>query len=245
MQLRIIGRNSPFPAPGSACLGYLLEHQGDHVLLDCGSGVLSKLGHWLPLEKLAHVVLSHLHGDHCSDLFVLRYAADARLRWGWNDQPVRVYAPAEPAGEYDRLAYRDAIVSESITPGGTLDLGSFRFEFYPVAHALPGVAMRITAGGRTLAYSGDSGPCDGLVEAARQADLFLCEATLRDQDRPGSRLGHLSGGEAGQLAEAAGSRRLLLTHFFPAFDPDERGAEARRHFSGPVEVVREGENYQV
>ncbi|MEW6523812.1 MAG: MBL fold metallo-hydrolase [Bacillota bacterium] len=245
MQLKIIGRNSPFPAPGAACVGYLLEHQGEHVLLDCGSGVLSKLGHWLPLAELTHVVLSHLHGDHCSDLFVLRYAADARLRWGWNDQPVKVYAPAEPAGEYGRIPYRDAMVAEPIAPGGTLQLGPFWFEFFPVAHALPGVAMRITAGDRTLAYSGDSGPCDGVVEAARQADLFLCEATLRDQDGPGYRLGHLTGGEAGQLAAKAGARRLLLTHFFPGFDPNERGAEARRQFPGPVEVAREGEIYQV
>jgi len=136
-------------------------------------------------------------------------------------------------------------VLEPIAPGDALTVGVFQVDCFPVSHSLPGVALRITAGGRTLAYSGDTGPCPEVLDAARQADLFLCEATLRDGDGPGIRLGHLTGGEAGRLAAAAGVHRLVLTHFFPTLDPQERAAEARAHFGGRVEVAREGAIYQV
>ncbi|HAI21135.1 MAG TPA: MBL fold metallo-hydrolase [Clostridiales bacterium UBA8153] len=245
MLLQVLGRYSPFPAPNGACPGYLLEHQGEHILLECGSGVLSRLPARVPIAGLSTVILSHLHSDHCSDVSVLRYAADARLRLGWHDRPVYVYAPPEPADEFRRLAYREAMVLESIAPGAVLTVGGFRVEFFPVSHSLPGVAMRITAGGRILAYSGDTGPCPGVVEAAQGADLFLCEATLQDGDGPGTRLGHLTGGEAGRLAGAAGVDRLVLTHFFPGHHPEERAGEARAYFSGRVEVAQEGALYQV
>jgi ribonuclease BN (tRNA processing enzyme) len=53
-------------------------------------------------------------------------------------------------------------------------------------------AMRVAAGGRTLAYSGDSAPSEALVEVARDADLFLCEATLARGELDGEPRGHLS-----------------------------------------------------
>lgn len=245
MLLHVLGRYSPFPAPHGACPGYLLEHQGEHLLIECGSGILSRLPAGVPIARLATVLLSHLHSDHCADMAVLRYAADARLRLGWHDCPVQVYAPPEPIDEFKRLSYREAVVLKSIAPGDVLTVGVFQVELFSVSHSLPGVAMRITAGGRTLAYSGDTGPCPQVVDAARGSHLFLCEATLRDTDGPGTRLGHLTGGEAGQLATSAGVERLLLTHFFPTFDPQERATEARAHFDGQVEVAREGAVYQV
>jgi ribonuclease BN (tRNA processing enzyme) len=61
-----------------------------------------------------------------------------------------------------------------------------------------------------LAYSGDTGPTPALVELARDADVFLCEATLREPE--GEPHGHLTADEAREIAAAAGARRLLLTH---------------------------------
>ncbi len=245
MRLRVIGRYSPFPAPGGACLGYLLEYGDESVLIECGSGVLSKLGLYLALNRITRVVLSHLHGDHCSDLGVLRYAADADLRFQRRPAPVRVYVPGEPAAEFARIAYKEAVEAVAVAPGDTINLGPFRFAFYPAEHPYPTVAMRIAAGGRVLAYSGDSGPAPGLVEAARGADLFLCEASLRNEDVAGHSLGHLTGRDAGRIAAEAGVRTLLLTHFFPGFDPEDRRLEAQEVFNGPVALAAEGAVYPV
>ena len=81
--------------------------------------------------------------------------------------------------------------------------------------------MRVEHGGRSLVYSGDTGPCAGLVEAARGADVLLCEATWPHVtewwDEPPTGI-HLSGRQAGEHAAAAGVGRLLITHVPAWFD---------------------------
>jgi ribonuclease BN (tRNA processing enzyme) len=72
--------------------------------------------------------------------------------------------------------------------------------------------MRVTNGDRTLAYSGDSGPTERLAELARDADLFVCEATLASGDLDDDPRGHLSADEALAVFAASGAQRLLLTH---------------------------------
>ncbi len=64
-----------------------------------------------------------------------------------------------------------------------------------------------------LAYSGDSAPDERLVELARDADLFICEATLLtgESDGPSPR-GHLSLDEARAAYQASGAKQLLITH---------------------------------
>ena len=75
-----------------------------------------------------------------------------------------------------------------------------------------------------LAYSGDSGPDEGLAELARDADLFVCEATLVDGDaqKEGVPRGHLSPEEAERAFTMARAKRLLLTH-----RPSERELDGR------------------
>ena len=71
---------------------------------------------------------------------------------------------------------------------------------------------------------GTAGRTGGLAELARDADLFVCEATLADGDeeREGTPRGHLSAREAESVSVAAGAKRLLLTH-----RPIERPLDAR------------------
>ena len=63
-----------------------------------------------------------------------------------------------------------------------------------------------------LTYSGDSAPSEELVDAARDADLFVCEATLLRGELDGEPRGHLSLEEAIEAFEASGAKRLLVTH---------------------------------
>jgi ribonuclease BN (tRNA processing enzyme) len=84
--------------------------------------------------------------------------------------------------------------------------------------------FRATANGTVLAYSGDSGPSDALPKLARDADLFVCEATLLRPNPEGGTRGHLAAEEAVAAYEAAGAKRLLLTHR-PTERPLEDGLE--------------------
>ena len=87
------------------------------------------------------------------------------------------------------------------------------FELVPVEvrhYSVDTYGFRVSHGGVTLAYSADSAPNGSLVELARDADLFLCEATLEVWE-PEPR-GHLSLAEAESAFEASGAKRLLVTH---------------------------------
>jgi ribonuclease BN (tRNA processing enzyme) len=70
--------------------------------------------------------------------------------------------------------------------------------------------LRVSNHRATLAYSGDTGPSSNLAELARDADLFLCEATLREPE-PAER-GHLSEDEAVAAFNDSGALRLVVIH---------------------------------
>ena len=72
--------------------------------------------------------------------------------------------------------------------------------------------FRVSNGATTLAYTGDTGPSERIADLARDADLFVCEATLEHGDADGEPRGHLSAEEALEAYAASGAHRLLLTH---------------------------------
>ena len=92
-------------------------------------------------------------------------------------------------------------------------------------YTLETYGFRVERDGVTLAYSGDSAPSGRLVELARDADLFVCEATLlaRRARRPAARP-PLARRGAGRVRRARARSRLLLTHR-PAELPTADGLE--------------------
>ena len=68
--------------------------------------------------------------------------------------------------------------------------------------------------GQKFAFIMDTRLCDAAFELADDADLLVCESTFADADAGlAADYGHLTAGQAGQIAAAAGARRLVLTHF--------------------------------
>jgi ribonuclease BN (tRNA processing enzyme) len=123
-------------------------------------------------------------------------------------------------------------------------IGPFTVTTARMNHPVECHGLRVEAGGRTLVYSGDTARSPRLVELARGADVFLCEASWPEApDLPGGL--HLTGREAGQHAAQAGVGRLLLTHLLPWADREAMLAEAREAYDGPLEVVRSGAAYDV
>ena len=94
MKLQIFGNNGPYPAPGGACSGYLLSSDSGetNLLIDCGTGVLTRLMADQRLDALDAVVLSHLHFDHMSDMLPMQYAIQFHPR----KKPLPVYCPLSP-----------------------------------------------------------------------------------------------------------------------------------------------------
>ena len=89
-----------------------------------------------------------------------------------------------------------------------LEVTPFRVPHYTLCT----YAFRVTNERRSLAYSGDCGPSAKLSDVARDADLFVCEATLERPELDGEPRGHLTVEEAVAAFEASGAKRLLITH---------------------------------
>ncbi|ADU50475.1 beta-lactamase domain-containing protein [Thermaerobacter marianensis DSM 12885] len=232
MRLTILGRDGPYPAPGGACSGYLLEGPQGPVLLDCGPGVLARLRQRVDVPQLAAVFYSHYHPDHCSDHFVLRYVLDiARYLGCQRPEPLPLYGPARPADLAGRMPYKDVFTPHFLDPGESVAIAGFDVEVRATDHPIPCLASSWSAGGRRVVYSGDTGPgaAAELVQLARGADLLLIEASLLA--RRGDRApGHLTARQAAEIAREAGVRQLLLTHLLPEYDPQEVLAEAQEVF---------------
>ena len=112
------------------------------------------------------------------------------------------------------------------------------------------VALRVAHGGRTLAFSADSVPCDALVACARDADLFVCDALCAALDgaehaRRARELMHPIAREAGEMAVRAGAGALALVHLARYANPANLLAEASEVYTGPLTVPDDGQRYAV
>jgi ribonuclease BN (tRNA processing enzyme) len=260
LTLTILGAGPAAPNPGGACSGYLLRQGDSAVLIDCGSGIAGRIAQHVPTERLQGVAISHLHPDHYFDLVPLYYM----LKFGQprpDDVEPRLAVFVPPTGREflrrlgEQIAAKPAMLEDVLdiceyAAGHPFAIGGLEFTFHPVQHYVLSHAMRVrSADGKTLVFSSDVGPCPQLIEAARDADLFMCESALVDasEDEPEPhRRGHMSAGEAGQAARAAGARRLLITHYRSSQKHDAHHLQsASKSFGGPVELAREGQTYVV
>lgn len=230
MKLTILGNNGPFPAAGGACSGYLVQSGDTNILIDCGNGVLSNLQKFIRLEELDAIFLTHLHSDHISDMYVLKYAVQIKRKRGQFDRAIEVYAPPEPAEEYGRLDVKDAFSLGAITAQTELYIGGLRLTFAQMKHPSMDFAIKIEGDGKTFVFSGDTSWTDEIISFSKDADLLMLDAGLLEKDLSEG-APHLTAAQCGIAAMQAGAKKLLLTHLWPDYDPNELLEEARPSFS--------------
>jgi len=93
--------------------------------------------------------------------------------------------------------------------------------------------------GQKFGFVMDTRLCDGVYRIAEDADLLVIEATFRNEDHQLAQdYGHLTAGQAGQVAAESGVGTLVLTHFSQRYQ-DVRGHhdEAAEHFGGSIVVA--------
>jgi ribonuclease BN (tRNA processing enzyme) len=223
LRLTVLGCSSAVPHPAWPAAGFLVDWGSTSVLLDVGQGVVRRLEAVLDPRDLEAIVVGHMHADHYLDLAGLRYV----FPWG-ERAPRRLPVHLPPGGTRRMDALADAIservgffdAAYDITeydPDQPLRVGPLTFTFRRGRHYIPAWAMAVEApDGSRLVYTGDTGPSDGMVEFARNADLLLVEAGLRSPADDDPERGHLTPEEAIQLATAARARTTLLVHYAPA-----------------------------
>jgi ribonuclease BN (tRNA processing enzyme) len=180
-------------------------------------------------------VITHFHLDHWGDL--VPWTFGSMFGPGHDVEPPQLWLPPGGkeelgrfgeklgfAGMFDAFDLHEYVEGESFAADG-LTITPVRVPHYQ----LQTYALRVTDGKTTLAYSGDSAPSPQLAEVGRDADLFLCEATLKESREGGNGLrGHLSAEEAIAAFEESGARRLVIIHRpdeLPLPDGIERAAD--------------------
>ena len=246
MKLTVVGCSGSAPGPTSPASCYLVEHDGFRLLLDLGNGAFGALQGVVDPDTIDALFLSHLHADHCLDVvpFVVWHRYSGRS----SGRRVPMFASS---GADERLALAcdgdgsglaETFDISVVTPG-TCTIGPFDVETARTAHPVECHAIRLTAGGRSLVYTGDTGPSERVVALARGADVLLAEAA--HPPGPGLPTGlHLTGREAGEHAAAAGVGKLLLTHIPPWVDGIGQLFTASAVF-GETELVRPGASYEI
>jgi ribonuclease BN (tRNA processing enzyme) len=209
----------------------------------------------LPLGKqLLHALAARLRTEHPDTNPI-----DALQRIDAAGPRIPLYVPEGSRAVLDRLAALFPVTTAPILdrafdiafdvreyrPGDEIELPGARLSLHPLRHAAPNCGTRVTAGGATFAYTGDTGPTEDLDPLAADVDLLLAEATL-DAPDPGPH-GHLSAADAGAAAARNGVRELVLTHF-PSGDPellDARRRAAAAEFVGPIRTAAPGARFPV
>jgi ribonuclease BN (tRNA processing enzyme) len=242
MKLTIIGSAGTFPGPASGCSSYLIEQDGFRLLVDVGNGSTGALQEACGLLGPDAVVVSHLHGDHYLDLITYTYAR--RYHPDGTAPVLPVYGPTKireaMLGAYGRdvhVLLDEVYDFHAIDSDRNLSIGPFEVDLRRVNHPVETYGMRIRAGGRSLAYSADSGDCRSLVDLARNVDLFLCEASYLEGEANPPNI-HLTGREAAEHAVRSEVQRLLLTHLVPWGDEARTVAEAKSAYDGEIAVAR-------
>jgi ribonuclease Z len=246
-----LGTSGAVPSLRRDTTSLLFVGEGETMLVDCGGSPVQKLllAGTRP-ERLARVIITHIHPDHAyglpslvQGLFLLGRRAPLPISCHEAHADalralLGVFGLLERPGMFP-LRW-EPVPQRAGVPVGVA--GGFAVTASPNAHGgMPNLALRFEAGGRgAVVYSSDTEPCDDVVALARGARTLIHEATYSTAST--GRVGaHSTAAEAGEVAARAGVERLLLAHMDPAqHDVTEALAdEARSRFAGTVEIAEE------
>jgi ribonuclease BN (tRNA processing enzyme) len=219
MKLTIAGCSDAFGSGGRFHSCYLLETSKGRLLLDCGANsplALKRAG--IAISSIDAIVISHCHGDHFGGLPFL-FLDKMFLERG--RKPIEILGPPGIKGRSDVLfeSLYPAIQAlprnfswtyKELSPGTKTAWRGLPIVAHEVDHysGTPSLALSFADRGRIFGYSGDSGWCDGVIEAGRGADLFLAECTYFST-QAAMHLDYLT--LAAKFSEI-GAKRYLLTH---------------------------------
>ncbi len=188
-------------------------------MIDCGANAplgLKRAG--ISLSSVDAIAISHCHGDHFGGLPFLIMSKMFLTR---DVEPFRIIGP--PQIEHRATSLMNCLYPglldvprafplsfTEIQPETSLTFRDLTITAHEVFHpsGSPSLAFSITDGSKRFAFSGDSGWCDGLNAAGKDADLFLIECTSVTPTTPV----HLDYNTLAQKFDEFGAKRYALTH---------------------------------
>ena len=240
MEIIFLGTGVAIPERGRVQSGVLVKLEEKPLLIDCGSGVLSRLSEAEILHtKVDTVLLSHLHLDHVADLLCL-----LKANWLCGKTDMRIYGPerteewfSRVLGAYDYILDKVDVEVIELFPGNDFTPEGFDCEIgctYAM-HSVPNLAYRVAAEDGEFVYSGDTEPCRNVMDLAAEVDLLIHECSFP----PGTEVtNHTTPSTLAEILEEFESDigSICLTHFYPNMRGHEKEAiyRLREYFEGEV-----------
>jgi ribonuclease BN (tRNA processing enzyme) len=232
----------------------VVEHGDAVIWCEAGPGTFVELWDRFELTRISAVVVSHEHPDHCLDLLAAYHAiAHGPVVRG----SIPVFCPSSVIDRvrgFVRAAVAHPIDGvfefEAVVGGDATTVEGIEMAFFDADHSVPTVASRYRTEHRTLAYSADTGPApgggvDAWHEVARDADLFLCEATFQGVEGTHEYTQHLTAAGAGAIAREMGAKRLMLTHIPHHLDASVSVHEAEITYDRAVALAVPGTTHDL
>ncbi len=246
LALHVLGSTGSWPAPDAPSSGYVVSDGDTRVIMDLGFGTMPRLEEPTNIDA---VVISHRHPDHCADVLALYHL------WAYGATPRLGIPLVAPRSTIESLAafvdarsgnrFWEVFIPDPVRHGEKRNVGSMQLQFFRVDHSVAAVAVRAEASGRSLFYTGDTGPAGEWWKDVTRSDVVLSEATWQGTGDGGDYTQHLTATEAGAIAAEIGATRLILTHLKPGLDPVRSVSEAQKTFPGPVSHAVSGLTIEV
>ncbi|MCD4767742.1 MAG: MBL fold metallo-hydrolase [Methanosarcinales archaeon] len=234
MKIILLGTGVAIPQKDRVQSGLIVDAGFDNgyspVLFDCGCGVLQRIYQsGYRHTHITSVFLSHLHLDHCGDLLAL-----VKANWLCDTIKLNLWGPLGTRQWLDDLLaaypYMQDKVDIRITEldsGQVVGVEGLEVECVQTVHALPSLGFKVTSGGKTMLYSGDTEPVDDIVTAAEGIDLLIHECSFPDTFEVTN---HTTPGTLAEKIEGTSIGRIVLTHLYP---------QTRGFGAGMVKVLAE------
>jgi len=215
----VLGAGDAFASRGMFQAGYVIDVNRSRILMEAGPAVLASMKRCaISPAELDLVLISHLHGDHFGGLayLILEYLHETPLRKslviagprGLEQRTWALFHDLYPESDTSKVARKLKFVV--LEPGKNARLGRVKVDTIRTPHTVKDIslAFRIDAGGKTVAFTGDTGWTDELIALSDDADLFLSECTFFKTKTDT----HLSYPQIVAKRDRLSPRRLVLTH---------------------------------
>jgi ribonuclease BN (tRNA processing enzyme) len=263
--VQVLGSGGPELQDKRASSSYLVWENGQaRALVDAGGGSALRFGEsGAQMSQLDVILFSHFHVDHSGDFAALiksSWFEDRKRPLPIYGPPGNDFMPSTTEFVSDFFgdqhgAYR--YLSELLAPG---EEGSYKMQPHNVIAdatpvlafrsgdltasaarvfhgAVPALAWRVEIGGKVIAFSGDTnGEGEGLVQVAKNADLFIAHNAVPEGATGIERRLHMPPSVIGQIAADAKVKRLVLSHRMlrTLGNEDQTQSEIRKRYSGPI-----------
>jgi len=247
LKLTILGSGTCVPSLDRSSCSALVELQNYKILFDCGPGTMTRLLQAnVLISEITHIFLSHFHPDHCGELvnFIFSNKYSGLVR----EDPLVITGGQGFLKFYNGLhkVFNNWIELEpgmlilnemNITDFNHYNYNHFQVNSMPMNHNPESLAYKITSlKEKSIVYSGDTDYCTELADLAKNANILICESSFPDSKKVS---GHLSPSLAGKIAQKAGVKKLILTHFYPPCNDFDLERECQKEFHGEIILAKD------